>query len=113
MAVVTLDIKESPNQTFSVILEDTLYDIALQFNQRDESWYITLGLSGLDPLFKTKVTNGVDILKKYRSYDACPKGGLYVLDRVKGYGRLTLDSFTTGRFGLIYLTEDSREAVGL
>ena len=113
MALITLNVKDNVNQSFNTLLEDTLYDITLSWNARDEAWYISLAESGMQPLFKTKVTNGIDLLKKYRAYDSCPKGGLFVLDRNKKYGRVTRDAFSSGRFSLVYLTEDSREALEL
>ena len=113
MALLTIGVKDNPNQTFNVILDDVLYDITLTWSTRDEAWYMTLALSGLTPVFKTKVVNGLDLLKPYRAYDDCPKGGLYILDRNKKHGRVSRDGFTSGRFALLYLTSDSRELLEL
>jgi hypothetical protein len=95
-------------QTFNVVLENQTYEITLQYNPRDESWYIYFGLPSLTPIFKTKVTNGTDILKKYRAYEDVPNGALFVVDNHKDYGRLGRDSFFSGRFSLLYADESTR-----
>ena len=109
MAVYTTPIADNPYQTFTTVLDEVAYTITLHWNTRDEAWYITLGRQGLQPLFKTKITNGVDILEKYRSYDPCPKGLLFVIDNEKDWGRLQRDSFSNGRFSLYYIDEFDRE----
>jgi hypothetical protein len=108
MSVYKIPISDNPNQQFSVVLENRNYDITLQWNVRDESWYMVLGLSGLSPIFKTKIVNGIDLLRKYRAYQDVPKGMMYVYDNAKQVGRLTRDGFSSGRFTLYYLTENSR-----
>lgn len=113
MALSGIDIKNltTAYETFNVVLEDQLYEITLQWNPRDESWYIYFGLPHLTPIFKTKVTNGSDILKKYRAYEDVPNGNLYVVDNIKQYGRLQRDSFVSGRFTLTYADESTRNLV--
>lgn len=111
MAVYRIPVSESPYQAFSVVLENNNYDVVIQWNTRDESWYISLARSGLVPLFKTKVVNGVDILRKYRAYEDCPKGSLFVYDLVKKFGRLQRDGFSSGRFALQYVDQFDRELI--
>lgn len=110
MALYNIDVSgiTTPFETFNVTLEGQEYEITLQYNPRDESWYIAMGLSNLTPIFKTKITNGTDILRKYRAYEDIPKGSLFVLDNQLTNGRLTRDSFSSGRFSLVYVDESSR-----
>lgn len=108
LSKIPINTTSAPYQTFTVVLEDKTYEITLQYNERDDSWYITLGLPNLSPIFKTKVTNGVDILRKYRAYEDVPKGSMFVVDNMKDFGRLTRDSFDSARFDLLYADESTR-----
>ena len=108
MAVFTIPVKDIPFQTFSIVLENTSYEMTLQWNTREESWYLSLARAGFTPLFKTKITNGTDLLLKYRAYQSCPKGILFVRDTEKDWGRLQRDSFSSGRFVLYYIDEFDR-----
>ena len=108
MATFTIPIPDSPHPTFTTVLEGVSYDITLHWNSREEAWYISLARAGFTPLFRTKVVNGIDLLRKYRSYANCPKGMLFVNDLEKDWGRLTRDGFSSGRFALYYLDEADR-----
>ena len=103
--MIIIPLSSAPDFTFTTILDTVAYDFRLHWNDRDESWYIYLGLANQPYRFKTKITNGTDILSKYRAYDDIPKGVLIVLDKEKVYGRLQRDSFSSGRFSLIYFSE--------
>jgi hypothetical protein len=109
MAVLTIPVKDLAFQTFSIVLENNSYDLTLQWNDRDESWHLSLARSGYTPLFKTKITNGTDLLRKCRAYQSCPKGLMFVVDSEKDWGRLQRDSFSSGRFVLYYIDEFDRE----
>jgi hypothetical protein len=109
MALSSIPINNNvPFQTFNIVLENQTYEITLQYNSREDSWYIYFGLPNLTPIFKTKIVNGWDILKKYRAYEDVPKGALFVVDNQKDYGRLGRDSFYSGRFSLLYADESTR-----
>lgn len=106
MSLIEIPIQSGPDFSFSVLLDNNSYDIRFQWNGRDKAWYTFIGQTNLPPTFKTKVTNGSDILGNYRAYDSTPRGYLAVIDKEKVYGRLQRDSFSKGRFSLIYYTED-------
>jgi hypothetical protein len=108
LSIIPLNTNNFAFQTFNVVLEQQSYEITLQYNPRDESWYIYFGLTNLQPIFKTKITNGTDILKKYRAFEDVPKGSLFVIDNQKLDGRLQRDSFSSGRFSLAYADESTR-----
>jgi hypothetical protein len=107
MSLLQIPVSESPDQSFTVVLDQIAYDIRLQWNNREESWYLYCGVSNRPFLFKVKLTTITDVFKKYRSYESCPKGSLRVIDLNKSYGRLTRDGFSSGRFALQYITADS------
>lgn len=109
MAVVKIPITVAPYQSFTTVLDNTAYDLQLQWNPRDESWYLSCGLANRPFLFKTKITTATDFLKKYRAYTDCPKGSFRVVDLQKSYGRLDREGFSSGRFELQYITQDSWE----
>ena len=106
MSIQEIPVADNPDYTFTVILDSVAYDLRMQWNGRDESWYLHLGLANQEYTFKTKITNGSDILSKYRAYDNVPKGVLMVFDKEKTYGRLQRDSFSSERFALLYYTQD-------
>lgn len=107
MSLLEIPITSLADSTSTVILDSISYDIRLQWNGRDESWYVYIGRTNQEFLFKTKVTNGSDFLRKYRSYATCPQGVMLVLDKEKLYGRLSRDSFSSSRFSLLYYTADT------
>jgi hypothetical protein len=104
--LLEINIPDDPNTVFSVSLDGRMYDIKLQYNDRDESWYMNFGVQGKQPLFRTKITVGADLLIGYLGYDIVPKGLLYVVDIEKGYGRLDRLGWSSGRYKLRYLTSD-------
>lgn len=111
MAVVQLNIPDSPDVLFTTILDSVAYDIRLQWNPRDEAWYMYLAKQNNNFIFKTKITTNTDLLKPYRANDNCPKGILVAIDNMKFYGRINRDGWSSGRFSLYYVTEDSRIAL--
>ncbi|QCQ57962.1 hypothetical protein Barba22A_gp111 [Rheinheimera phage vB_RspM_Barba22A] len=110
MAVYNIDVAgiDTAYETISVVLEAQSYEMTFQYNPRDESWYLYFGLPNLAPIFKTKITNGTDILRKYRAYEDVPKGSLFITDLQKVNGRMDRDGFSSGRFSLTYVDESSR-----
>lgn len=111
MSLLEIPTIDNPDYTYTVVLDSVSYDMRLFWNGRDESWYIFMGLSNQPYVFKTKITNGSDILSKYRAYNDVPKGVLIVLDKEKIYGRLQRDSFASKRFSLLYYTENEVEGL--
>jgi hypothetical protein len=49
------------------------------------------------------------LLEKYRAYDACPKGLLFIVDSEKDWGRPQRNAFSSGRFKLYYIDQFDRE----
>lgn len=111
MALLSLQLPDSPDVIFTTILDSTAYDIRIQWNPRDEAWYMYLAKQNNDFIFKTKITTNTDLLKIHRANNDCPKGMLLALDNMKFYGRINRDGWSSGRFSLYYVTEDSRIAI--
>jgi len=111
MSVVSIVIPDSPDVLFTTTLDRVAYDLRLHWNSRDEAWYLTLGKQNLNPLFKTKVTTNTDLLQNHRALEECPKGVLIALDNMKFYGRITRDGWSTNRWSLYYITEDSFQLI--
>lgn len=107
MTISVLSIPDSPNVLFTTILDSVAYDMLLQWNPRDEAWYLSLGKQNQDFLFKTKVTTMTDLLKAHRALEVSPKGALIVLDTMKSYGRVTRNGWSSGRWQLYYISEDT------
>jgi hypothetical protein len=111
MAVIDIPVVDAPDNKFTIILEGQSYDIRLQWNGRDESWYLFFGLANSTPTFISKVTTSWNILRPYWGYEEVPNGILVAIDLLKTNGRLQRDSFSTKRFKLFYITSDSVEAL--
>lgn len=81
MCVITFtwDIDGYADQTMRVVLDNETYEMRLQWNERDESWWLSLGALGDDPLVCRKVCNCQDILDGLHYRDDLPKGKLIVL----------------------------------
>jgi hypothetical protein len=73
------DIDGYADQTMRVVLDNETYEMRLQWNERDESWWLSLGALGDDPLVCRKVCNCQDILDGLHYRDDLPKGRLMVL----------------------------------
>ena len=111
MAIFSLQLPDYPDTIFTTVLDSVAYDIRLQWNTRDESWYLYLAKQNNDFVFKTKITTNTDLLKIHRANNNCPKGALVAIDNMKFYGRIGRNSWSSGRFSLYYVTEDSRVAI--
>lgn len=111
MAVKQIPVTSLADSVMNIVLDGQSYNLRMQWNGRDESWMLYLGIAGQDFKFKSKMRVGVDLLKQYSGYDDVPQGMLYVLDLNKGSGRLQRDSFSSGRMVLVYITESSKIAL--
>ena len=101
---IALPGSSSPDTKYTINLEGQGYDIRLRWNNRSQSWFIYLGLTGANPVIKARLTTISDLLKPYRGISGLPQGSLYLLDREKGYGRPTRYDFgIEKRFQLIYI----------
>ena len=70
------DIDGFPDQTMRVVLDNETYEMRMQWNERDESWWLSLGPVGDSPLVTRKVTACQDILDGLHYRDDLPKGRL-------------------------------------
>lgn len=76
--VITFDfeLEGYPDETFRVVLDSATYEFRFMWNERDESWFMSMGDIGSDPTFTTKLTCFTDILAPYRYLDNVPGGNL-------------------------------------
>lgn len=65
-----------PDETFRVVLDSITYELRFMWNERDESWFFSLGDVGADPTIITKLTCYSDILAPYRYMENVPAGNL-------------------------------------
>lgn len=72
------DLDGYPDQTMRVVLDSETYEIRFQWNERDESYMMSIGDVGADPTVTVKVTAFVDLLAPYKYLDNLPKGTLMV-----------------------------------
>lgn len=111
MAVKQIPVTSLADSTITIVLDNQAYSLRMQWNGRDESWYMYLGKQGDTPKFKCKMRIGYDLLSTFSAYEEVPQGILVVIDLNKRYGRLQRDSFSSGRMVLLYITESSKEAL--
>lgn len=102
-----------PDSKYTTTLEGQAYEIRLRWNNRSDSWFGYLGLSGVEPTMKTRLTVGRDLLTSYRGIPDVPPGRLYVVDKEKGFGRPSYDDFGLDkRFELIYVRSFEEDLYG-
>lgn len=65
-----------PDETFRLVLDSVTYEVRFVWNERDESWFFSLGDVGADPTITTKLTCYTDLLAPYRYMDNIPAGNL-------------------------------------
>lgn len=65
-----------PDETFRVVLDSVTYELRFMWNERDESWFFSLGDVGADPTITTKLTCYSDLLAPYRYMENVPDGNL-------------------------------------
>lgn len=107
MAVVYVPCGGSNDPRRRVNLDGVAYDIRTRWNNRSESWFMYFGLADQEPLFKTRMTTGQDLLDSYRGIEGSPDGLMYVLDIEKDFGRPTFDQTGLGlRFRLLYASSE-------
>lgn len=68
-----------PDETFRAVLDESTYEFRFMWNERDESWFMSMGDIGSDPTFITKLTCFTDILAPYRYMDNVPEGKLVLV----------------------------------
>lgn len=111
--VSVLPLAADGNYNQSVVLEDTSYDMGLQYNDREQAWYADVGPTGFDPaLSSVKVTTNSDALGNYQHLDGVPSGFLSVVDLEAGVGRVNREEFNDGgRYNLIYLERGDYDSI--
>lgn len=67
-----------PDESFRVVLDSVTYELRFMWNERDESWFFSLGDVGADPTITTKLTCYSDILAPYRYMENVPQGNIYL-----------------------------------
>lgn len=67
-----------PDESFRVVLDSATYELRFMWNERDESWFFSLGDVGADPTITTKLTCYTDLLAPYRYKDNVPQGNIYL-----------------------------------
>lgn len=80
MAKVTFtwDIDGFADQTMRVVLDSVTYEMRFQWNERDESWFVSFGDVGANPTVTFKLTSYIDVLEPFRYLDELPNGTLIV-----------------------------------
>ncbi|MDB4311876.1 hypothetical protein N9937_00460 [bacterium] len=111
--MLLLPLADLPDYLQVVVLDGISYDIRLQYNPREVSWYVYLGLSGQAASVKFKATNGANLLTPFSHITGVPKGRLYLVDTVGTWGRVGRDNFgeTDNRFALAYITVEELDAI--
>ena len=70
------EISGYPDESFRVVLDSVTYELRFVWNERDESWFFSLGDVGTEPTITTKLTCYTDILAPYRYRDNVPDGNI-------------------------------------
>ncbi len=83
-------ITPDPDKTYSVILDETSYDLRIKYNQRltnesttpvkADEFIIEISLAGGIPFITSSLKTNRNILEPYRSRVGCPQGTLMLRD---------------------------------
>lgn len=96
-----------PDETFRVVLDSVTYELRFMWNERDKSWFFSLGDVGAQlPTITCKLTCYSDILAPYRYLDNVPDGNLYLWPL--GDVRHRAGRFNIGPLSGINMTYSSR-----
>ncbi len=102
--------REAPDSTQTVSIEGVAYTLRFRWNNRSGSWFFYLSPQGEDPLFKTRLVVGQDILEPYRGIPGVPLGGIFIVDTEKDYGRPGRNDLgISKRFQVVYIEESIME----
>lgn len=110
MALQQILVPDNPDIVFTTILDGVSYDMRIQWNGRDEAWYLYLAKQNTEYTFKTKITTNTDLVKIHRANDNCPKGILIAIDNMKRYGRINRVGWNT-RFNLYYYPKQDKDTL--
>ena len=94
----TWDIDGFADQTMRVVLDSVTYEMRFQWNERDESWLVSLGDVGATPTLSFKLTTVIDILAPFRYLDNVPNGKLVVFSFEQSTKRV-------GRYNIGFLSD--------
>lgn len=103
MDIILVD--NNPFQIISQVIDDQSYDFTIQYNKRDDSWFMEIGLTGEEPSVRTKLNVGGDLLAPFRYLTGVPDRYMLVVDIVKSFGRNDREGFVR-RFIPVLLTEE-------
>lgn len=92
-------------QTLSKTIDSTTYDFTAQYNKRDESWWMEVGLKGQPPVVRGKMSVGQDFLKSFRYLEGVPDRLMFLWDFDKVVGRADRQGFSS-RFVPVLFTEE-------
>lgn len=109
--MLMIPLSDDPDYIIAVDLDGVIYDMRFEWNSREKAWYMYMGLSGDDPVIKTKVVTGANLLKPFSYKEEIPDGILVMFDTVAKYGRVTRNDLgILNRFTLIYMSKDEVNA---
>lgn len=94
----TWDIDGFADQTMRVVLDSVTYEMRFQWNERDESWFVSFGDVGSDPTITFKLVTVFDIFKPFRYMDNIPDGQLRVFSFTQSTKRV-------GRYNIGFLSD--------
>lgn len=74
----TIDLDGYADQKMRVVWDNITYELRFQWNERDESWFMSIGDVGSDPILSFKLTSYIDVLKPFRCIEGVPQGRLCI-----------------------------------
>ena len=102
----------SSNEEFTSVIDNIQYSFLIKWNSRDESWQLSIGITGSEPAMKTKVMIGNNLIAPYQHLGEIPRGAIYAVDSEGLFGRFGRNnSGIDKRFYLVHLTEQELEAL--
>ena len=106
--MIIIPIFKSVSSTFTqrIELDTVIYVLTIQWNSREEAWYLSIFTDNEDPILSgLKLVPNYQLLDQYEHIEALPNGDFAVIDlEVGSQGVITYDNLGE-RYQLIYLSE--------
>lgn len=103
-----IPIPDGPDTSQTLTFDNKQYNFRIRWNTLSKMWNIYIGEIGKQVSCKIPVTIGFDLLSVYSGIEGIPKGKLFAVDTINGYGRVDRDNLvgTNSRYRLLYIGVD-------
>ena len=99
--MIEIPLNSTPEQLFTIILDEVIYDCRVIINSRTGLWTMSIASEGVDLVNGVALVGGVDILKQHN----LPINNIFLIDTNNTRLNAGVDNLGTA-FRLVILTEE-------